>query len=161
MTDQFPITPDFPDFRALCAELVDKLDELNCNFNIPSQSALIERANDALATPPPEPPKTKPNLTPILASILLGRHEPLEWHHAAFLSEYFGYPSKDELRNIALTGVYSTPPPEPPTDEELLRKYGVAKRDFCYEGPIDDWPKRAERAATIYGLRAVLERWGK
>jgi hypothetical protein len=45
-----------PDFRALCAVLVDKLDELNCNFNIPSQSALIECANDALATPPPEPP---------------------------------------------------------------------------------------------------------
>jgi hypothetical protein len=48
----------------------------------------------------------------------------------------------------------------PPTDKELLRKYGVAKRDFCYEGPIDDWPKRVERAATIYGLRAVLEEWG-
>jgi len=54
----------------------------------------------------------------------------------------------------------ATPEPEPPTDEELLRKYGVAKRDFCYEGPIDNWPKRAEREATIYGLRAVLERWG-
>jgi hypothetical protein len=47
-----------PDLRALCAALVKKLDELNCNFDIPSQSALIECANDALAiaTPPPEPP---------------------------------------------------------------------------------------------------------
>ena len=45
-----------PDFRELCADLVDKLDELNCNFIIPSQSALIKRANDALAAPPPEPP---------------------------------------------------------------------------------------------------------
>jgi hypothetical protein len=45
-----------PNFRALCAELVKRLDELNCNFDIPSQSALIECANDALATPPPEPP---------------------------------------------------------------------------------------------------------
>jgi len=45
-----------PDFRELCADLVDKLDELNCNFIIPNQSALIKRANDALATPPPEPP---------------------------------------------------------------------------------------------------------
>jgi hypothetical protein len=45
-----------PDFRELCADLVDKLDELNCNFNIRSQSALIKRANAALATPPPEPP---------------------------------------------------------------------------------------------------------
>lgn len=41
------------------------------------------------------------------------------------------------------------------TDEELLRTYGLAKRDHCYEGPIDDWPKRAERAATVAGLRAV------
>jgi len=109
------MTTPAPNFRTLCAELVKRLDELNSNFDIPSQSALIECANDALATLSPEPPKTKPNLTPILASILLGRHEPLEWHHAAFLSAYFGYPSKDELRNIALTGVYSTPPPEPPT----------------------------------------------
>jgi hypothetical protein len=45
-----------PDFRALCKELVKKLDELNCNFDIPSQSALIECVLDALATPAPEPP---------------------------------------------------------------------------------------------------------
>ena len=43
------------------------------------------------------------------------------------------------------------------TDDELLKIYGRAKRDFCYEGPIDDWPKRAERAATLAGLRAVIE----
>ena len=55
----------------------------------------------------------------------------------------------------------ATPPPEPPTDEELLRTYGEAKRDHCYEGDSDDWPKKAERAATVAGLRAVLERWGR
>ena len=55
----------------------------------------------------------------------------------------------------------ATPPPEPPTDEELLRTYGKAKRDHCYEGDLDDWPKKAERAATIAGLRAALERWGR
>jgi len=53
------------------------------------------------------------------------------------------------------------PEPEEPTDEELLRTYGLAKRDHNYEGPIDDWPRRAERAATVAGLRAVLARWGK
>lgn len=91
------------DFRALCAELVEKLDDLNCNYNIPNQSALIERARAALAQPEPEGP----------------------------------------------------------TDEELLRTYGLAKRDHNYEGPIDDWPKRAERAATVAGIRAVLARWGR
>jgi hypothetical protein len=53
------------------------------------------------------------------------------------------------------------PEPQGPTDEELLRCYGLAKRDHCYEGPIDDWPKRAERAATVHGLHAVLARWGR
>jgi hypothetical protein len=50
------------------------------------------------------------------------------------------------------------PEPEGVIDDELLRTYGIAKRDYCYEGPSDDWPKRAERAATIHGLRAVLAR---
>jgi hypothetical protein len=53
------------------------------------------------------------------------------------------------------------PEPEGAGDEELLRCYGLAKRDHCYEGSIDDWPKRAERAATVHGLRAVLARWGR
>jgi hypothetical protein len=47
------------------------------------------------------------------------------------------------------------------SDEELLRTYGLAKRNHCYEGPIDDWPKRAERAATVCGLRAVLARYAR
>ena len=57
------------------------------------------------------------------------------------------------------------PEPEGLTDEELLRCYGLAKRDHCYEGPMDDWPKRAERAATVCGLRAIIAsdrtRWGR
>ena len=40
-----------PDYRALCAELVEKLDALNCSYNIPSQSALIARARAALDQP--------------------------------------------------------------------------------------------------------------
>jgi hypothetical protein len=48
------------------------------------------------------------------------------------------------------------PGAEGPTDEELLRTYGKAKREHCYDGPIDDWPRREERAATVHGLRAVI-----
>jgi hypothetical protein len=44
------------DFRALCAELVEKLDALNCSYNVPSQSALINRARAALAQPEPVAP---------------------------------------------------------------------------------------------------------
>jgi hypothetical protein len=42
------------DYRALCEELVEKLDALNCSYNIPNQSALVERARAALAQPEPE-----------------------------------------------------------------------------------------------------------
>ena len=48
------------------------------------------------------------------------------------------------------------PEPVGVTDEALLRTYGKAKRDHCYEGDSHDWPKKAERAATVAGLRAVL-----
>lgn len=51
------------DFRALCAELVVRLDKLNCNYNVPDQSVLIERVLDKLATPPPEPPTIMEILT--------------------------------------------------------------------------------------------------
>jgi hypothetical protein len=53
------------------------------------------------------------------------------------------------------------PEPVGVIDDELLRTYGIARRDYCYEGPSDDWPKRAERAATIHGLRAVLARYAR
>ena len=45
-----------PDFRKSCAELVEQLDEMTCNYDVPNQSALIERVLNELATPPPEPP---------------------------------------------------------------------------------------------------------
>lgn len=38
-----------PDFRALCFELVEKLDELIGHYNVPNKSAMIERALAALA----------------------------------------------------------------------------------------------------------------
>ena len=44
-----------------------------------------------------------------------------------------------------------TPPPEPPTDEELLRLYGVATP--CYH--VEEFKRELNFA------RAVLERWGK
>jgi hypothetical protein len=45
-----------PNYKQLCAELVEKLDELNCHYNVPNQSAMIERALAALAEPEPEVP---------------------------------------------------------------------------------------------------------
>ena len=47
------------DFRALCVELTDALDKLNCSFNVPNQSGLVERARAALAEPEPVSEKSK------------------------------------------------------------------------------------------------------
>jgi len=46
-------------YKQLCTELVEKLDELNCRYNVPNQSALIERALAALAEPEPDPEEVK------------------------------------------------------------------------------------------------------
>ena len=77
--------------------------------------------------------------------------------HAALVEPRIIRTDRDETGPYILV---AEPQPDPPTDEELLRTYGLAKRDHCYEGPIDDWPRRVERAATVAGLRAVLARWG-
>ena len=47
------MTTPTPDFRALCAELVD---ELNYHADEHSVDELITRARTALATPPPKAP---------------------------------------------------------------------------------------------------------
>jgi hypothetical protein len=203
-----------PDFRALCAELVELLEEGWSGVSY--QPEALNRARAALATPPTEPPMELP---PLLAAALKLREEndlshlflpkPLppqeppalclgaEWqpcvklpitvhvreqrpgethsstregitplrHDDLIMRGVQGeeYPIGRELFNqtYRMGEALATPPPEPPTDEELLRKYGKAKRDHCYEGDLDDWPKKAERAATVAGLRAVLERWGR
>jgi hypothetical protein len=69
--------------------------------------------------------------------------------------------SRLSAASAALSTALAQTEPEGPTDEELLRCYGLAKRDHCYEGPMDDWPKRAERAATVHGLRAVLAHFAR
>jgi hypothetical protein len=148
-----------PNFRALCAELSSVVYEY-CVLHegLDHLQPLVTRANTALATPPPEPGK-------VAAWMYQGEDsfDGMRWREnwEITIDEKLARFKSGNKEPIPLFNAHdSTPPPEPPTDEELLRKYGVAKRDFCYEGPIDDWPKRAERAATIYGLRAVLERWG-
>jgi hypothetical protein len=46
------------------------------------------------------------------------------------------------------------------SDDDMYNTFGQAKKSFVYDGPTDNWPNREERAATIYGLKAVLARWG-
>jgi hypothetical protein len=76
--------------------------------------------------------------------------EPALGHHRAWEA------AMDRARTLL-----DQPEPEGLTDEDLLRTYGLSKRDHCYEGDSHDWPKKAERAATVAGLRAVLARHGR
>jgi hypothetical protein len=147
------------DFRALCAELLQELEHASA---WDYQQGLKDQARAALAQPEPQgPPKNcwlddEPYLCPspcvfddpseVIDNCLEARH----------LSEK--NKPKEACKYYRTT---AQPEPQGPTDEELLRCYGLAKRDHCYEGPIDDWPKRAERAATVHGLHAVLARWGR
>jgi len=64
------------------------------------------------------------------------------------------------LQHRPTDAAMAQPEPAAPSDEELLRTYGAAKREYCYDGPIEDRIVRAIRAATVHGLRAVLARWG-
>lgn len=48
-----------PDFRALCSELVEELNELTCHYNVPNKSAMIERALAALAREDCQPIRSK------------------------------------------------------------------------------------------------------
>jgi hypothetical protein len=80
--------------------------------------------------------------------------------------EAAGIPANDLVGRLmaalaASAAALAQPEPEWVGEEELLRTYGLAKRDYCYDGPSDDWPKRAERAATVHGLRAVLTRYAR
>jgi hypothetical protein len=52
------------------------------------------------------------------------------------------------------------PEPTEPTDEELLKTYCDARRAFYFEHAAGDSPKEDRKAATIWGLRAALARWG-
>ena len=71
-------------------------------------------------------------------------------------------PEEDPLFKLARTEL-ATPPPEPPTDEELVNFRNRATADCCSSRSnnganlLSDDDLAACQAA---GLRAVLERWG-
>jgi hypothetical protein len=106
MTDP---TPDLPDFRELCAEL---LDELQYQTSYETNAELQDRARTALATPPPEPP-TDDELIEIARE--LRRTAPYlqlgcGWDRALRAIE--------SAANLIEADLFRrlTPPPEPPTD---------------------------------------------
>jgi hypothetical protein len=57
-----------PDFRALCAELADRLEDVNRVYRAHQITSLVTRARAALAQPAPKPPTngavTNPSVNP-------------------------------------------------------------------------------------------------
>jgi hypothetical protein len=134
MTNLSPAAQAAPDFRALCAELIENL-EIHCEVDVYSLK-LIDRARAALATPPPEPGKS--------IEELIAGCKPLDLAMAEMLTPDARWRLFGEDDSLP-------PPPEPPTDEELrqlwLNLYAT-----------NDGPTSGE---VVVIARAALERWGK
>jgi hypothetical protein len=153
--------PD-PDYKALCAELVESLENArrviqgaDGTLHINTAEFVLRRANAALAQPKPAP-----------------TDEDLE--DLAEVMNVSGNPVPAMRRALELWGnsqgiLDSSPQPEPapPTDEDLL---GVAASKIDpYEGfgiAIGEYEQETECAIEVYGseliafARAVLARWG-
>ena len=131
-----------PDFRALCAEL---LDELQYQTSYETNAKLQDRARTALATPP-GPPKNcwlddEPDLCPSQCVF----DDPSE------VISNCDYARTIKCKTDCKYYRVVAPPPEPPTDEELRKLW----LDLY---ATNDGPTSGE-VVTI--ARAVLERWGK
>ena len=132
------------DFRALCAEMLAALEtEGYAHWTInPSEDPLVKRARTALATPPPEPLSWPDHWN--LIALAFGREPWATWLQPSGCLESAHRELSDlMLAVLAHWGRPATPPPEPPTDEDLWAFWNN------HDGPIP----------AI--LRAALERWGQ
>ena len=178
--------PDSPDFRALCAELIEWL--------ILSETPpweVIDQARTALATPPPGPPSVMEALAarPLLEQVArlgdcigantVGKIMAISSRAAAWLkANPPGQPVAIEPRGCPTPGACScvepaTPPPEPPTDEEIMglmpqqmhEDLATAVRAMAEQEGIDSTPAKGIMRIILNRhivdlARAVLERWG-
>ena len=128
-----------PNFRELAQELLHAyvwcIEEY---MTAPAEKdALVLHARAALeATPPPE---QKSSIDELIAGC-----KPLDPEMAEALTT-------DARWRLFGEDGSATPPPEPPTDEELLRLYGVATP--CYH--VEEYKRELDF------VRAALQTWGK
>jgi hypothetical protein len=134
-----------PDFRALCKELGALMIDLASTHPNLSENGvrivneLSDRADAALATPPPEPP-TDEAWQEFIEQVQRAQHVAIRE----------GECPRFDLVECALALWRETipPPPEPPTDEELLAMRSWSSHSHTFDSDLVDF------------ARAVLERWG-
>jgi hypothetical protein len=61
----------------------------------------------------------------------------------------------------AIDAALAQPELQEMTDQDLLKIYCDARREFYFKHAAGDSDKEDRRAATIYGLHIVLARWGR
>jgi hypothetical protein len=121
-----------PDFRALCAELVDELHHYKI-ANPQHDTALLDRARHELATPPPKPGKS--------IEELIAGCKPLDPAMAEMLTPDARWRLFGEDDSLP-------PPPEMPTQKDLRKMFD--ENDWNYISP--------ETFEDI--ARTVLQEWG-
>ena len=150
-------------FRALCAELVD---ELNYHADEHSVDELMQRARTALATSPPED-NTKPGF--INVCVEGPPPAPYENWEDWLVDTFKNRTIKGVCIRALISGDFSfdkkeaaTPPPEPPTDQEIQE--WIDAKLGAYQGDPESfgWGWRCFHVeAFAVTIRAALERWGR
>jgi hypothetical protein len=152
MADQsFPFTPP-PELRALCAELLEVIEGEYEGTGLCYE--LRDRANAALATPPPEISEAE-----ALAEWLYKRGQGMDLG----TRDWYFRTSVVLQELAAVNAALATPPPELPTDQEI-EKWADAATEVPLEAmdpDINGWQRCFTKEEFCASIRAALERWGK
>lgn len=151
-----------PDFRALCAELVDEIegwiaygDEADCA----DAHAVVDRARAALATPPPEPPASCITLHAPPAPEEVIRIDKEGFHYKG---QFVADAGEAHRLMVAFLKQSNKVEPAPPTDEEILaleEKLWKEHRSINYQ--FEEVMNELSFGHALSAYRAVLERWGR
>lgn len=136
------------DFKQLCAELTEELDDLHCHYDVPSQSALLKRARAALAesAPSAERKRSPINIDEMCEILRSLEIKATEYTDCTILYEV----TFDQLRAICDTRAALAD--EPPAKGEVAEL--VAWIRGMYWAHPDK--KRATRAADLLQRRVLV-----
>ena len=140
------MTTTAPNFRALCAELVEAFKDEN---TYTQRVEALDRARAALATPPPKPPTEEGGKKTILQQAAESAFQTLEgwdnygsWVWPVSALEQLHHSTKESLNLLRIALAIS--PPEPPSlKEQALRELGDIYNDEKIDGHAYNTIRRA------------------